>query len=157
MAQSVDDIKATYPLPVYNYRVEIGGTAVAFSEASGLDISYETFVFVESPTAGGTSGPRAFRMPAQATTAKLTLKKGVVRKESIGQLFDWINTVKANIVEKKDIYIRLCDEKGDAVVSWKMINAFPYKLDAPAFKADSNEVAIESLELMGDGAVIEAA
>ena len=42
MAQSKEEIKAAYPLPVYNYRVEIGSDAVAFSEVSGLSISYET-------------------------------------------------------------------------------------------------------------------
>ena len=32
MATSTDTIKTDYPLPVYNYRVEIGGEAVAFTE-----------------------------------------------------------------------------------------------------------------------------
>jgi phage tail-like protein len=36
-----------------------------------------------------------------------------------------------------------------------MINAFPTKLDAPSFDANSNDVAIESMELMGDGVSIE--
>jgi phage tail-like protein len=42
-------------------------------------------------------------------------------------------------------------------VSWKVINAFPTKLDAPTFSASSNDVAIESMELMADGvAVVQA-
>ena len=36
MALSKDDIKTAYPLPVYNYKVEIGSDTVAFSEVSGL-------------------------------------------------------------------------------------------------------------------------
>ena len=32
MALSKDDIKTTYPLAVYNYKVEIGSDTVAFSE-----------------------------------------------------------------------------------------------------------------------------
>jgi len=60
-------------------------------------------------------------------------------------------------VEKKDIYVRLCDEKGSAVISWKVINAFPTKLDAPTFDAKSNDAAIESFTLMADGVVIEEA
>ena len=32
MALSKNEIKTAYPLPVYNYRVEINGNAVAFSE-----------------------------------------------------------------------------------------------------------------------------
>ena len=46
-------------------------------------------------------------------------------------------------------------QSGAAVVSWKVINAFPTKLDAPSFVASSNDVAIESMELMADSIVVE--
>ena len=49
MATTTDDIKAAYPLPVYNYRVEIGSDAVSFSEVSGLSISYDTTTYKEVP------------------------------------------------------------------------------------------------------------
>jgi len=51
--------------------------------------------------------------------------------------------------------VRLLDESGDPVISWKVINAFPTKLDAPTFDANSNDAAIESMELMADGVFIE--
>ena len=86
-----------------------------------------------------------------------TLSKGVVRGVSVNTFFSWINSIQLNQVDKRDIYVRLCDEKGDAVISWKVINAFPTKLDAPTFDANSNDLAIESMELMGDGIVIEEA
>ena len=38
MALSKDDIKTAYPLPLYNYRVEIGPDSIAFSEVSGLAV-----------------------------------------------------------------------------------------------------------------------
>ena len=47
MAVSVNEIKATYPLPVYNFRVEVGPDAVAFSEVSGLSIHYEVTIETE--------------------------------------------------------------------------------------------------------------
>ena len=155
MALSKDEIKTAYPLPVYNYRVEIGSDAVAFSEVSGLSISYETKTYKESPVESGAPGPRVMNMPMQGTPAKVTLKKGLVRGSSVSTFFNWINSIQINQVDKKDIYVRLCDEKGDAVISWKVINTFPTKLDAPTFDANSNDVAIESLELMGDGIFIE--
>ena len=83
-------------------------------------------------------------MPAQAKPAKVTMKKGVVVGVSVPTLFAWINSIQLNRVDKKDIYVRLCDENGAAVVSWKVINAFPTKLDAPSFTASSNDVAVES-------------
>ncbi len=157
MALSKDEIKTAYPLPVYNYRVEIGGAAVGFSEVSGLSISYETTTYKESPVESGAPGPRVMHMPAQGTPATVTLNKGVVRDTSIATFFSWINAIQINQVEKQDVYIRLCDENGDAVISWKVTNAFPTKLDAPSFDANSNDAAIESMELMGDKISIEQA
>ena len=157
MALTKDNIKTAYPLPVYNYKVEINGTTVAFSEVSGLSISHETFVYKESPVESGAPGPRVMRMPAQQSDLKITLKKGLMRGTSVATFFNWINAIQINQAEKKDIYVRLCDETGAAVISWKVINAFPTKLDAPAFDAKSNDVAIETMELMGDGIFIEEA
>ena len=157
MALTTDEIKSAYPLPVYNYRVEIGGDTIAFSEVSGLDIAYETTTYKESPTAAGAPGPRVMHMPAQATPATVTLTKGVVRGQSVPALFAWISSVQINQVEKKDIFVRLCDETGAAVISWKVINAFPTKLTAPTFSANSNDAAIESMVLMADGVTIEEA
>jgi phage tail-like protein len=157
MAVGKNDIKSAYPLPVYNYRVEIGADAVSFSEVSGLSISYNTSTYKESPTAGNSPGPRVFIMPSQANAPTLTLKKGVVRKASIGALYNWISSIQTNQIEKKDISIRLVDESGSPVITWKLKNAFPTKLDAPSFTADSNDVAVESMEVMADSATIEEA
>lgn len=157
MALSKDSIRSTYPLPVYNYRVEIGSEAVAFSEVSGLSISYETTLYKESPTASGAPGPRTMQMPAQRTPPTITLKKGVVPSASVKSLYNWIKTVQVNQIEKKDVFVRLCDEKGEAVISWKISNAFPTKLDAPSFDAKSNDVAIETMELKADFITLEQA
>jgi phage tail-like protein len=157
MSLTADEIRTAYPLPVYNYRVEINGEAVAFSEVSGLSISHETVVYKESPTAGGAPGPRLMIVPGQREPAKITLKKGLVRAASMKHLYGWIRTIAINQVEKKDIFIRLCDEKGAPVITWKVTNAFPTKLDAPTFDAKSNDAAIESMELSGDFVSLEEA
>ena len=157
MAVTKDQIKAMYPLPVYNYKVEIGSDTVAFSEVSGLGISYETTTYKESPTESGTPGPRVMQMPAQRSAPTITLKKGIVLGVSVVALYNWISGIQTNQVEKKDIHIRLCDEDGGVMISWKVINAFPTKLDAPSFDANSNDVAVESMELMADGISIEEA
>src|SRR5689334_4102285 len=157
MALSKNDVKNAYLLPSYNYRVEIAGAAVGFSEISGLSIKRETTTYKESPTGGAAPGPVVMNMPAQPTAPTLTLKKGIVKKTSVATLYAWISAIQVNQVEKKDIYVRLCDEKGDAVISWKVQNAFPTRLDAPTFTASSNEAAIESMELMADAILIEEA
>lgn len=157
MALSKNEIKTAYPLPSYNYRVEINGVAVSFSEVSGLSISSEVHTYKESPTAGGKAGPVVMHMPAQFAMVSVTLKKGLVKTASVAALYRWIASTQINQIEKKDIYIRLCDEQGAAVVSWKVVNAFPKKLDAPSFSASSNDAAIETMELAADSVQIEEA
>ena len=156
MAVSTDTIKNTYPLPVYNYRVEIAGEAIAFSQVSGLSLGFETSTYKESQTESGLRGPKIMYMPSQISAVTITLQKGVVRGGvSLGVLYDWINTTQINQIEKKDIIIRLMDETGSPVISWTVINAFPTKLDAPSFDANSNDVAIETMELMPDRITME--
>ncbi|NVB43281.1 phage tail protein [Pseudenhygromyxa sp. WMMC2535] len=154
MAVSEDIIRSEYPLPVYNYRVEIDGETIAFSEISGLSVAYETTTFKESPTASNAAGPRILLMPSQIQQPTISLKKGLVRKTSIAVLYDWIKTTATNVIAKKDIVVRLCDENGDPVVSWTIHNAFPTKLDAPSFDANSNDAALESMELRADKVTI---
>lgn len=155
MALTADQIKSTYPLPVYNYRVEIDGVPVAFSEVSGLSATYDTHLHAESSLDG--RGPVWMYMPAQSKPVSMTLKKGVVTGDSVKVLFGWINGIQLNRVQKKDIHVRLCDENGSAVVSWLVRNAFPIRLDAPTFAASANEVAIEGMELMADAVVVQQA
>src|SRR5215813_11938658 len=154
MAVSVNEIKATYPLPVYNFRVEVGPDAVAFSEVSGLSIHYEVTTFKECPTGGGSAGPRIIHMPSQPQAVNVTMKKGVTRATSVATLYGWIKTINLNQVDKKDVVVRLCDEQGKPLISWKIVNAFPTKLDGPTFDAKSNDVAVESLELRADSITI---
>lgn len=150
MATSTEEIKNNYPIPVFYYRVTIDGDdSHAFSEVSGLSIEYETITYRD----GMSYKDGAKYMPGLSTPVNLSLKKGIVRKDSY--LFSWISTVKLNTVTKRDIRIDLLDETGTAVVSWTAINAFPKKLDAPSFNAASNEVAIESLDLMANDLKID--
>jgi len=128
---------------------------VAFYEVSGLSKSYETTTYKESQVESGIPGPRVMHMPAQAPATTITLKKGLVRGASVPALYEWINATQLNLTEKKDIFVRLCDENGDPVVSWKVTNAFPTKLDAPTFDANANDVAVETMELTADGVTME--
>lgn len=153
MATTVNDIKNTYPIPAFHYRVEIDGMApVAFAEISGLSITRETITYKDGLSC--TQGAK--RMPGMTSDLKFTMKKGIIKGDS--KLYDWVNNIRISTVEKKNITISLMDEKGEApVVTWKVSNAFPVKLDAPSFNAKTNDVAIESLELMADDLKVEYA
>lgn len=155
MALSPADIKKSYPLPSYSYVVEINGETIAFSQVSGLNMTFETTTYKESPTEGGQPGPVTMRMPAQHSDVSVSMQKGIVVGKSVPVLYEWINSTRINQVEKKDIQIRLLDENGAAVISWTVINAFPTGLEAPTFDASSNDAAIESLSLMADRIIME--
>lgn len=154
MAYSAQDIKNSYPMPVYNFRVEIAGQSIAFSNVSGLSLGYETHTYKESPVGPGKAGPVVMRMPAQQTDIRIILKKGLVKAKSLPMLYLWLNTVRVNQIDKRDITVHLLNEAGEPMVTWNVINAFPTKLDAPTFDATSNDVAIESMELTADTIMI---
>lgn len=149
MATSVKEIQDKYPIPAFYYQVSIGGNdSIAFSEVSGLSVEYETITYKD-----GLSWRYGVKyMPGMSSPVNLTLQKGVVKADSY--LFQWISTVRLNTVEKRDITISLLNENHEPTVSWLVKDAFPKKLNAPSFNASSNEVAIESLELMASGLTV---
>jgi phage tail-like protein len=60
-----------------------------------------------------------------------------------------------NTIERRDITISLLDENHAPVMTWKVKNAFPSKLEGASLKASGNEVAIESMEVAHEGLVVE--
>ncbi|AXT52361.1 phage tail protein [Aquimarina sp. BL5] len=157
MALTKEQIKADYPLVTYNYRVDINGESISFSEVSGLELSFETHTYKESFAAGGKVGPNIMYMPGQIQPVNISMKKGLVKGKSIPIFYDWINSTQLNQIDKRDIVVHLLDETGSTMVSWKVIDAFPTKLTAPSFDASSNDVAIESMDLMAFRVTMEEA
>lgn len=141
-------IATAYPLPVYNYRVTIDDVVVSFTEVSGLNVKYEPVTYVH----GLSYLMGANIIPGKRQSIKLTMKKGIVKNTNYLQ--QWIHKTYTNPFysnAKRDIVIDLCNEQGNAVVRWKVQRALPIQLDAPTFNADSNDVAIESMEFIAHG------
>lgn len=157
MALTKEQIRTDYPLLIYNYRVDIDNTSVSFSEVSGLELAFETITHKESHVDSGKSGPNIMYMPGMIQPVNISLKKGLVKGVSMKVFYDWINSIELNRVDKKDITVHLLDETGATVISWKCMDAFPTKLSAPSFDAKSNDVAIESMELMASRVIMEEA
>ncbi|MCP4667872.1 MAG: phage tail protein, partial [Deltaproteobacteria bacterium] len=134
MATTKQQIKESYPIPAYYYSVSIQGeenSDMRFQEVSGLAIEYETITYKHglSPKEG------TLHIIGMGTPVDVTLKKGVMRKDSY--LLNWIGTVKLNTVDKRDITVSLMDDEDKPVVTWKVIDAFPSKLEAPTFDASA--------------------
>jgi phage tail-like protein len=155
MALSPDDSDLQWPLPVYDFKVEINGEVIAFSEVFGLNKSFETIVYRESKTDQPGGGPVIMYMPGHTQPVHLSMRKGIGSAQSLMVLYKWISSTRINQVEKKDIKIQLNNEDGTAEVTWMVINAFPVKLDAPTFDDQSSEVAIVQLDLMASDLFIE--
>jgi phage tail-like protein len=151
MAIDKDQIKATYPLPVYNYRVTIGSLTLGVSEISGLSVAYEPVIYKHGLSfAMGTKIIPGMRQPL-----KLTMKRGVVKGRN--DLYRWLHEAYADPFKdaKRDILIDLCDETGTPIVRWKVQGALPTRIDAPTFDANSNEVAIETIEVSAQNLQVE--
>lgn len=136
---------ATYPLPKFHFQVEWGGSRVGFSEVTGLDMQVEAIEYREgsSPTFS------KIKMPGLAKFSNITLKRGTFSGDK--EFYLWMRTISMNTVERRNLTLSLLNEQHEPVLSWKIINAFPVKVQASDLKADGNEVAIETLELAHEG------
>ena len=141
--------EATYPLPVFHFSVNLGGEEVAFSEVTGLNIEVQPIEYRD----GASPEFSPVKMPGLKKFGNITLKRGVIKANN--EFFAWLNSVKLNTVERRDISISLLDEEHAPVMTWKVQNAWPTKLTSPDLKATGNEVAIETLEIAHEGVKIE--
>ncbi len=136
---------AQYPLPVFHFNVEWGGTRLGFTEVSGLTQENQAIEYRD----GSFPEYSSVKMPGLRKFTNITLKRGIVPADN--EFFQWLNTIKLNKVERRDLVISLLNENHEPVMVWKVQNAFPVKVEGPGLKASGNEVAIESIELAHEG------
>lgn len=140
---------ADYPLPVFHFVVDWGGGRAGFTEASGFTYEVEKIEYRE----GNMQEYSKINMPGMVKFSNITLKRGVVAKDN--DFWKWISATKMNKPERRELTISLLNEEHQAVMSWKVKNAWPVKVEGPGLKADGNEAAIETLELSHEGLTIE--
>lgn len=134
-----------YPYKKYNYRVLIDQTAEAgFSEVSGPDISSDPVEYRPGNMAG--KNPR--KQPGILKYSNVTLKRGTTESQAF---VDWMKEIQNGKASRKTMIVSLMDDEMQEVASWQLEKAWPTKYIAPDFNATSNEVAIESLELVCEG------
>jgi phage tail-like protein len=139
----------SYPLVKFHFQVEWGGTKIGFTEVSGLDVETEVVEYRE----GSSPEYSKIKMPGMQKFSNITLKRGTFKSDN--EYFAWWNTVSLNTIERRDITISLLNENHEPVVTWKIRNAWPTKIQATDLKADGNEVAIESMEIVHEGLTIQ--
>ncbi|MCG6187837.1 phage tail protein [Maribellus maritimus] len=138
-----------YPLVKFHFQVEWGGTKIGFTEVSGLDVETEVIEYRH----GASPEYSKVKMPGMQKFSNITLKRGTFATDN--EYYNWWNTVKLNTIERRDITISLLNEEHEPVITWKLKNAWPLKVQSTDLKADGSEVAIETLELVHEGLTIQ--
>lgn len=138
-----------YPVSVFHFQVEWGGTRIGFTEVSGLTIELQTIDYRE----GSSLEYHVSKMPGIPQYSNITLKRGVFRADN--EFFQWLNTVKKNNIERRDLTISLLNEEHEPVMVWKVKDAFPCKVEGPTLNSTGNEVAVETIEICHEGLAIE--
>jgi phage tail-like protein len=132
------------PIPGFRLRVEIDNKVVAwFTECSGLGAERQ----VDETREGGVND-HAHQLPKGITYPRVTLRRGLIDEE----LWAWFQAGLYDAkVERKDVAIELFCGDRQSVTRWELAKAFPTKWTGPELRADSNSVAIETLELVHQG------
>ena len=132
------------PYRGYNFRVEVDGiTRGGFRECSGLDTSQDPVDYRE-----GTDSLTTRRLPGLVKYSNIILKWGITDD---AELWDWRQSAMDGKVERKNGSIVLLDDTGAEALRWNFREGWPSKWTGPTFNATSNEVAIETLEIVHEG------
>lgn len=137
---------ATYPIPVFHYKVSWNNQDIGFSDVAGLTQETQAIEYRDGLMAGTTP---PLKRPGLKKVNNITLKRGIIEKNN--DLFNWFNNNGAPNVERRDITISLLNDEGDPVMVWTILQAWPSKVEGPGLKATGNEIAIESIELVHEG------
>ncbi len=135
-----------YPLPRFHYQVDWGGTKLNFTEVTGMDHQVEVIEYRHSDSKDFSK----IKMPGMRKYSNLTLKRGAFEGDL--DVADWMAEISnERAAVRRDVVIRLMNEKHEPVAVWKAVNCFPVKIQAPDLKSDANEVAIETMEIAHEG------
>jgi len=136
-----------FPPVAFYFQLSLSGVAAnedaAFKEVSGIS----TEMGVEEIAEDG-NNIFQHRVPASPKFSNLVLKSGLVLRGS--EIVNWCNkTLGGNLddlIETKNIIVKLLDENGNPLKSWNFVNAWPVKWAISDLNSGSDELIIESLE-----------
>lgn len=138
-AQRVD------PYRVFNFLVELDGIAQAsFIECSGLGTSTAVI-----ETREGGDNATMHKLPGMTTYTDIVLKWGLTNSTDLS---DWRQQIIDGTIVRKNGSVVVFDlANSTEVARWNFTNAWPSKLEAPAFNAKGNDIAINTLTISHEG------
>ena len=137
-----------WPLPKFHFEVKWDTQVMSFQEVSGLDIQSEEIKY----RAGDSKQFSVIKMPGMVKFGNVTMKKGVFKGDN--KFWDWLNQIKLNTIKRVPVTISLLDETSAPTMVWTLANAWPTKISSTDLKAEGNEVAIETIEIVHEGLTI---
>lgn len=135
-----------YPIPRFHFQVDWGGAKISFTEVTGLVMEREKIEYRHSDS----KDFNKIGMPGLVKNNNITLKRG--KFEADFDYNTWLEDVANDRVNgRRDVVIRLLNEKHTPVAAWSAARCFPVKVTAPDLKSDANEIAVESIEIAHEG------
>jgi phage tail-like protein len=155
----MSDDRDLFPLQVFNFEVDFkedslsegGGTADvtlcsgSFFECTGLEATMEQKVIKEGGHNYGVvqrSGPVTF--------ATVVLKRGMTTTRHLWRWFELV-TSKGGYSYRLAAFIKMKNQKGEVMLTWKLEKAMPVKFKAADLNAKGTEVGVEELHLAHEG------
>jgi phage tail-like protein len=139
------------PYRTFNFRLEIDLLAVAaFSTVNGLASTGAAV-----PYRTGADIPLTARqLPGLRGYGPVVLNRGMVHDTS---LWDWYHNIEIGVPDRRNGSVVLMDEQRNDVLRWNFEGGWPNSITGPTLDAAANAVAIESLSLVVEGIVLQAA
>ena len=142
---------ATWPLPKFTFSVAgLTGGPARFQEMAGLDTE-------KVPTEyrhGEAKRDYPIKMPGLRKAAGVTLRKGLFVNDS--SFRHWLDQIGTGTVARATITVTLLDEAGAPKMIWTLNSAYPTKVTGADLGSEGNEVAVESVEIAYETAVVSA-
>lgn len=134
----------------WRFGLIIGNTLMGeFSECTGLAVerAYET-------VAEGGRNDSVHALPGSISYSSITLQRGIISLELWNWLFENVSsgTVKPSL---KDVTIEVTNESGDKVYEWTLLRTYPVKWSGPDLNVESDNLAMESIELASGSAQVD--
>jgi len=131
------------------FTIDLGGNEADgfFKEIDGISSENEVMVHTTSDATG-----KSFiqKYPGQWKWNNITLKRGVDTKNT---LWTWRKQVIDGDIDsaRKECKITVINWKGETVVTYSFVNAWPCRYSAPGLSAGGNEVMVEEIEIAHEG------
>jgi phage tail-like protein len=92
------------------------------------------------------------QLPGQRKQATITLKNGI---GIVDDLLSWCIDAMNEVFQRRNVTITVHNPMRETLMTWRIEGALPIKWSAPQLQADSNTVAIQTLELACGSVTVE--